>query len=196
VERPSARGRDPRAGEIVLDLGHARALRHDDDLVRALGWKRGVTVVVDATAGLGRDAAALAKVGFAVIAIERAPALAAAWWRALPRGPRNLAFLEGDARDKLRELAAWGLRPDAIYLDPMYPGGDRRAAPQKEMVLLRELVGEDPDAGALLDVALEAAGQRVVVKRPRKAPPLQPSSGKPVHHTWAGSSTRYDLYVI
>lgn len=177
---------------LEMDLGHARALSPSDDLVRAIGFKKGVHVVVDATGGLGRDAAALAKLGLAVIAIERSSELAARWWRALRREPRNLAFLEGDARDQLLALSAWGLRPDAVYLDPMYPGGERKAAPQKEMVLLRELVGHDPDAAELVDVALRCAAQRVVVKRPKKAPPLREG----VAHTWDGASTRYDLYLV
>lgn len=176
---------------LALDLGHARRLSSDDDLVRALGWRRGVSTVVDATAGLGRDAAALAKVGFSVVAIERSPALARLWWTALRRGPRNLAFLEGDAKDKLRELVAWGFIPDAVYLDPMYPGGERKAAPQRELVELRGLVGDDLDAPALLDMALTLGAQRVVVKRPRRAEPLKAMPS----HTWQGASTRYDLYL-
>jgi 16S rRNA (guanine1516-N2)-methyltransferase len=175
----------------LVDLGHARTLSPEDDLVRALGWRKGVLTVVDATGGLGRDAVALAKVGFAVIAIERSPDLAALWWKAIRRGPRNLAFLEGDARERLRDLLAWGFRPDAVYLDPMYPSGDRKAAQGKEMVILRELVGDDLDAAALLDEALRVATLRVVVKRPKKAPPLKDG----VHHAWEGASTRYDLYL-
>lgn len=181
--------------ELSLDLGHARKLSSDDDLVRALGLKKGVFTVVDATAGLGRDAAALAKMGASVIAIERSPALAAAWWKELRRGPRNLAFLEGDAKAWLEELARQGFRPDAVYLDPMYPAGDRKAAQQKEMILLRDLVGDDLDVPELLDAALRTATLRVVVKRPKKAPPLVSPGGQPVAHTWEGASTRYDLYL-
>lgn len=185
----------PPGSGLTVDLGHARSLSPEDDLVRALGLKKGVFTVVDVTAGLGRDAAALAKLGASVIAIERSPALAALWWKALRRGPRNLAFLEGDAKTWLEELAAWGFRPDAVYLDPMYPAGDRKAAQQKEMVLLRELVGDDLDVEALLDAALRAATLRVVVKRPKKAPQLVPPGGQAVAHTWEGASTRYDLYL-
>ncbi len=169
-----------------LDLGHARRLRPEDPLLRALGRHAGVRTVIDATAGLGRDAAALALAGFEVTAIERAPALVSLWRDAMKRPPSRLAFLEGDACALLRSLPA----ADAVYLDPMYPDGKRKSAPQKELVILRCLVGDDVDAPELLAIAREVAALRVVVKRPKKAPPLAPPS-----HSWAGASTRYDLYL-
>jgi 16S rRNA (guanine1516-N2)-methyltransferase len=169
---------------LILDLGHARRLRPEDPLLRALGRQSGVRTVIDATAGLGRDAAALALAGLEVIAIERAPALGALWARA--RLPLRLSFREGDARTLLRALPP----PDAVYLDPMYPEAARKSAQSKDLVMLRQLVGDDVDAPELLAIAREVASVRVVVKRPRKSPPLAPPS-----HSWQGASTRYDLYV-
>lgn len=154
--------------------------------MRALGRHAGVRTVVDATAGLGRDAAALALAGFEVTAIERAPPLVALWREAMRRPPSRLTFLEGDALLLLGSLPA----PDAVFLDPMYPDAKRKSAPQKELVILRELVGDDVDAPALLALAREVATLRVVVKRPKRAPPLAPPS-----HSWEGASTRYDLYM-
>ena len=177
---------------LTIDLGRPRRLGSGDALVRALGWKRGVVTVVDATAGLGRDAAALARVGFRVLAVERSAAVAALWQEALPRAPHGLSFHRGDARDLLRDLAAAGQRPDAVYIDAMYPAGKRKAASQKALVLLREMVGDDGDVDALLGVALEIATQRVVVKRARKAPALRAG----VAHSWVCASTRYDLYLV
>lgn len=177
-------------GALEIDLAHARKLTRADPLVRSLGLGKGVFTVVDATAGLGRDAAALARVGFRVVAIERAPALVEIWRAALSGAPPNLEFLAGDAREILPALVAAGRRPDAIFLDPMYAERDRKSAQKKDLIALRALVGDDADATALLDVALSCAGQRVVVKRPRKAPPLAPG----VTHRWVGASTRFDLY--
>jgi 16S rRNA (guanine1516-N2)-methyltransferase len=144
-----------------------------------------VRTVVDATAGLGRDSAALARAGYEVTAIERAPPLVELWRAA--RLPRRLTFVAGDARALLRTLAP----PEAVLLDPMYPDTKRTAAPQKELVELRELVGDDEDAGELLAIAREVALLRVVVKRPKKEPPLAPNPS----HSWEGASTRYDLYL-
>jgi 16S rRNA (guanine1516-N2)-methyltransferase len=166
-------------------LGHARRLRPDDALVRAIG---DVRTVFDATAGLGRDSAALALAGYEVTSCERAPAMVALWSKA--RLPKRMRFVEGDARLVLRGLAPPG--PEAVLIDPMYPDdGDRKSAPSKELVALRALVGDDNDAAELLAVAREVAQLRVVVKRPKKAPALAPDPS----HSWEGASTRYDLYL-
>jgi len=61
---------------------------------------------------------------------------------------------------------------------------------RKELLWLRELAGDDPDAEDLLAVALEVAGERVIVKRPDDAPPLGP--GPTV--SYPGKLVRYDVY--
>jgi len=61
---------------------------------------------------------------------------------------------------------------DVVYLDPMFPERRQSAEVRKEMRICRDLVGDDADAGELLEVALGAAIHRVVVKRPRKAEAL------------------------
>ena len=57
--------------------------------MRAIGVDRGVRTVVDATAGLGRDAFALAAVGASVTLIERDPVLAALLDDAIARAPET-----------------------------------------------------------------------------------------------------------
>ena len=81
--------------------------------------------------------------------------------------------------------------PHVIYLDPMYPHRKKSALVKKEMRFFRALVGEDEDAGDLLDVALRCATTRVVVKRPRRGESLP---GPPPTRTILGKSTRYDVY--
>jgi len=53
-------------------------------------------------------------------------------------------------------------------------------------------VGDDIDAAALLAAALECAGKRVVVKRPRLAPVI---AGLPPSFSQAGKSSRFDIYL-
>lgn len=179
-------------GGLTLDLAHAKKLGSDDPLVRAVGKE--ARVVVDATAGLGRDAAALAVLGISVVAVERNATVAQVWSSSMARAPRTLSFLHGDARDVLRAFASCGLRADCVLIDPMYPDDDKRtAAPQRELALLRAVVGDDADAADLARVALEVC-RRVVVKRPRKAAPLLSAAPSP-SHSWIGASTRYDLYL-
>jgi 16S rRNA (guanine1516-N2)-methyltransferase len=174
---------------LNIDLAHARKLSREDPLLRAIG--KGAVVVVDATAGLGRDAASLARLGISVMAIERNEHVAAAWRASMKRAPHTLSFIEGDARVVLASLHACGAVPDAVLIDPMYPDSDARtAAAQKELVELRAIVGDDADAADLLAVARDVC-PRVVVKRPKRAKELAPG----VAHSWAGASTRLDLYL-
>jgi 16S rRNA (guanine1516-N2)-methyltransferase len=183
----------PDLSPVVVDLTRPRMLARDDDLVRALGHGRGITTVVDATAGLGRDALALAVRGFAVVAVERSPWVQALWNDAIARDglPPGLRFVAADAVAWLAEVAGTDAAPDAVFLDPMYPHGERRALPQREMRLLRTAVGDDVDVEALFAAARGAARRRVVVKRPKKAPPM----GKGAAHCWVGASTRLELYL-
>jgi 16S rRNA (guanine1516-N2)-methyltransferase len=186
----------PELSPLVLDLSSPRRLTNKDDVVRALGHRLGVRRIVDATAGLGRDACALAAFGFDVVAIERAPLMQALWRDALARHePPRLTFLEGDAVTFLNAMV--GERaPDAVFLDPMYPDVERKALQQRELRLVRAAVAADErlpagDNAALFAAAVAVARARVVVKRPRWAAPL---GGAPTH-TWSGASTRFDLYL-
>jgi 16S rRNA (guanine1516-N2)-methyltransferase len=169
-----------------------------DPLVKALGKGKGVVTVVDATAGLGRDACALAAAGFVVTALERSPAMQALWLDALAtQGPvDNLTFVPGDSVELLRAWAGTEHAPDAIYLDPMYPEKKKSALAQKEMRALRDVVGADLDVDALLLAALACAKKRVVVKRSVHAVEVNaPGVPKPTHSA-VGTSTRFDIYAI
>jgi 16S rRNA (guanine1516-N2)-methyltransferase len=175
---------------LALALTHKKRPGRDL-LVRALGPR--VRTVIDATAGLGRDASALACAGYTVTALERAPALVALWQRAVADAalPAKLTFVAADAIAHLAHLAE-DARPDAVYLDPMYDAGPRTAQPKRAMIDVRAAVGDDPDVDALFAAARAAARLRVVVKRPKRAPPL----GANVSHALVGASTRFDVYAI
>jgi 16S rRNA (guanine1516-N2)-methyltransferase len=178
---------------VVVDLRCPRVLARNDDLVRALGFGRGVTSVVDATAGLGRDALALATYGFLVTAVERNPLMISLWHDAIARDglPQRLTFIAADALGHLQALAGRDDAPDAVFLDPMYPEAARRALSQKEMRLLRAAVGDDSDGHELFLAACRAAKKRVVVKRPKRAPFMADAPS----HCWVGASTRLELYL-
>ena len=80
-----------------------------------------------------------------------------------------------------------------VYLDPMYPARQRRARSRKGIESLHALIppGEDP---YLLDAALSAATERVIVKRPSGAPALLNSHGfQP--DTVNSPNTRWDRYL-
>ena len=168
-------------------------------IAKAVGIQPGVRpVVLDATAGLGRDAFVLASLGCEVTLIERHPLIAALLEDGLLRarddsavGPivARMRLLSGNAIELMR---AWsGPVPQVIYLDPMFPHREKSALVKKEMRLFRPLVGDDDDAPALLDAALALASHRVVVKRPRKAPVV---SGVVPGYALEGNSSRFDIY--
>ena len=158
--------------------------------------------IVDATAGLGRDAFVLASLGAEVLMLERVPAIYALLEDALARAQHDAEIAPIAARLLLEHIdASRGLAeaiaktrhaPQVIHLDPMFPHRDKSALVKKEMRLFRELAGDDADAPRLLEAALDVASHRVVVKRPRKAPPID---GPAPHHVLEGKTSRYDLYV-
>ncbi|HIX62340.1 MAG TPA: class I SAM-dependent methyltransferase [Candidatus Halomonas stercoripullorum] len=172
-------------------------------IARACGLAGGVIPsIIDATAGLGRDAFVLASLGAEVLMIERVAEIHALLADGLARAaddPEAAAIVarmqlaHGDARHDLGALvAASTVAPQVIHLDPMFPHREKSALVKKEMRLFRELAGTDDDAPELLEAALDVATHRVVVKRPRKAPPI---AGPAPQHVIAGKTSRYDLYV-
>lgn len=157
--------------------------------------------IIDATAGLGRDSFILASLGFTVTALERSPIIYALLRDALCRAASHpdtasaaarLQLIHADAGSWLANLQDEN-RPDIIYLDPMFPSRDKSAAVKKEMVILQDLLGKDPDSDHLLALALACSRRRVVVKRPRLAPSL---SGLAPSYTLAGKSSRFDIYMV
>ncbi|ALG69290.2 class I SAM-dependent methyltransferase [Beggiatoa leptomitoformis] len=171
-------------------------------LGRAVGLKKGILPrIVDATAGLGRDAFILACLGCQVTMVERSPVIAALLYDGLKRARQNteiidiienISLIHQEACAYLTSLGAEE-KPDIIYLDPMYPHRDKSALVKKEMRIFRHLVGNDDDADDLLQTALMVAKQRVVVKRPRHAVFL---ANKQPTVSIESPNTRFDVYVV
>lgn len=176
-------------------------------IAKAVGLRSGLSPrVLDATAGLGGDAFVLASLGCQVTMLERAPEVRALLSAGLDQA-RNFAqredaelgdilermqLVHADSHEYLKNIEVSD-RPDAIYLDPMFPERTKGAMVKKEMRVFHDLVGADLDADGLLDLAMAQARYRVVVKRPRIAPTLGDS--KP-NHVLEGKSNRYDIYTI
>ncbi|MGR3291796.1 MAG: class I SAM-dependent methyltransferase [Paracoccaceae bacterium] len=168
-------------------------------LPRAVGMKSGhLPLVVDATAGLGRDAFLLASLGTNVTLIERSDQMHDLLAEALLQASNNsdvadiigrMTLLQGDARELLPRLT-----PDVVLIDPMHPPRKNSALVKQEMRLLRDIVGTDEDAPDLMRVALASARNRVVLKWPQKAKPI---AGIPApSHRISGKTTRYDVFMI
>ncbi len=204
---------EPKVGAIVVDFtSDALTFRRlhgggkKEAIAKAIGLKgKNSLHVLDATAGLGRDAFVLASLGCVVDMIERSPVVAALLQDGLDRAssdeelgawvPNHMCLFHGAA---LNLLQSWQdtnppvARPDVVYLDPMFPHRKRNAAVKKEMRLFQQLLGPDEDADLLLAPALALAKSRVVVKRPTGAPFL--ASKKP-QIEMLGKANRFDVYL-
>lgn len=158
--------------------------------------------VLDATAGLGRDAFVLATLGCQVTLIERHPVVYLLLKSGLQcaQGEEEIAdimarmqLLQGNSIELLENWFDQGsVQPDVVYLDPMFPHSKASAEAKKEMKLFRSLVGADLDEDELWAQADQIARCRVVVKRPAKAPPL---AGRAPSYVLAGKANRFDIYA-
>ncbi len=168
-------------------------------LARAVGLRKKKDITIcDISAGFGQDALQLAALGAEVTMLERSPIvwalLADAWTRA-QQHPKIRALrwklIQTDAKSFLQTLTP-DQYPQVIYFDPMFPERKKSALVKKEMRILRQIVGEDADAGEILELALKVAKNRVVVKRPRLASIIP---GTIPSFQMQGQSSRFDIYL-
>lgn len=203
---------DASAGSLFVDFTSARlTYRRQQALgaeavVKAVGGCVPASAahhVIDATAGLGEDAFVLAAAGWHVSLIEQSPVIHALLADGLTRARRSaldqansglgeiLARMTlsapGDSADLMQ-----GLTPaKVIYLDPMFPERSKSARVKKNRYLLQYLHADEALGESLLPIALRLS-KKVIVKRPRLAPPLSnivPSSSR------TGKTSRFDIYV-
>ncbi|MEI6896305.1 MAG: class I SAM-dependent methyltransferase [Psychromonas sp.] len=196
---------DPSQGMVFVDfIAGATAHRRkfgggkNQAIAKAVGLKAGVKIdVIDATAGLGRDAFVLASLGCHVTLVERSPVAAALLDDGLQRAYLN--FEIGEWMQQRMQLQFGSSveylnnnQTDVVYLDPMFPHKKKSALVKKEMRVFQGVVGADLDADNLLDAALQSARYRVVVKRPDYAPFL--ADKKPTMSIKT-KKNRFDVYV-
>ncbi|MCA6221164.1 16S rRNA (guanine(1516)-N(2))-methyltransferase RsmJ [Photorhabdus antumapuensis] len=206
-QRLELRKRDePKLGGIYVDfisgtMAHRRRFGggRGEAVAKAIGIKKDyLPTVVDATAGLGRDAFVLASLGCHVRMLERHPVVAALLDDGLQRGYQD-EEMGGWLQERMTLLHASSIttladitpQPDVVYLDPMYPHRQKSALVKKEMRVFQSLVGADEDADSLLSPARALAKRRVVVKRPDYAEPL---AGVAASAAITTKNHRFDIY--
>lgn len=194
----------PEFKPLLIDFVHSKVRLqkgqsiYSEHIIRACGIKPTYKpYIIDATAGLGQDAYVLASSGCKVLMLERSPYLAALLEDALLRLKDFLPYIDlhlhqVNAINFLTQLAEEE-KPEIIYLDPMFESRTKAALVKKEMRIIRDLVGEDLDADELLQVALQCAKKRVVVKRHRHAPALLQRTPD---FKIEGRVGRFDVYCI
>lgn len=175
-------------------------------------------IAIDATAGLGQDSFLLAAAGFSVYMFEQDPIIAALLEDALDRAQSNPALANivermhlftGDSISALERLGTslsrdeqipqtsdsqpyLAVKPDVIYLDPMFPERTKSAAVKKKFQLLHYLEHPCENEEELLSAAMNIRPRKIVVKRMAKGPFL---AGKKPSYSIKGKSIRYDCYV-
>lgn len=183
---------------------HRRQSGGGELLLKALGVSTGASVkVVDATAGLGRDAFVVASYGVSVTLLEQSPMLILLLGHAIATGValgddvekkvlNRMSLVSGNAIDYFTDHQA-----DVVYLDPMFPPRKKSALVKKEMRILQKLLSpignDETQAKELFLAAHQAAIYRVVVKRPLKAPLLW--EDKQPAFQIKGKSVRFDVYT-
>lgn len=145
-------------------------------LPKAVGVKPGFRpTVIDTTAGLGFDGFSLAWIGCKTTLLERSSIIHALLLDGINRSQlhpklseiikNNIALHNIDSRNFLKNMIE---APDTILMDPMYPQSkNRNVKSRKEMQILRDIVGDDPDTENLFRTAAEIRPGRIVVKRPK-----------------------------
>ncbi len=186
--------------DFTRPAAQKRALHPGRELLVQAAKVRNVTspLVIDATAGLGRDSFLLAAAGFRVRMFECNPIVAALLQDGLERAARSphiaaiierMQLIVGNALDYLRLPTE---RPEVIYLDPMFPERSKSAKVKQDLQLLQLLDDQSHAPEPLLQAALALRPKKVVVKRPLKGPLL---AGPAPSYTLKGKAIRFDVYV-
>lgn len=177
-----------------------RATPGREAVARAVGLAgRPGLEVVDATGGLGMDGFVLAALGARVTILERHPVvyelLHDGWLRALddPATASTAHRMKPVHADARAWLARRAQPPDAIYLDPMYPAQTKGGEVKKGMRSLQRLLGADEAVESLFEAAWNCQPQRLVIKRPRRAPVWR---GEMRKFSLDGRHTRFDVYLV
>ena len=166
-----------------------RARQGGETLAKACGAGKGLRVL-DATAGLGRDALLLQAAGAKVTACERSAALRFWLQENLHAAGLSLEVSPLDAVDLLANESF-----DVIYLDPMFPHKAKSAAVGAESRVLQAFAAPPSldEETQLLENAIARCVYRVVVKRPIKAPPL---AERAPSASLKGKAVRFDIYGV
>jgi len=180
--------------------------RFSQSLAKAVGLKtilkkEKTPLVLDCTAGLGRDAFMLASWGCRVLMVEQSRVLALMLEEALALAAMspvaeiidNLELRHDDSLGYLQAHAE-ASRPCVIYLDPMFPERKQTAKVKGELQILHKLHDSEVfhTDELLLAAALEIPNCRIVFKRPSSATPV--SSRLPGYQV-KGKTTRFDVYL-
>ncbi|CAL4324858.1 Ribosomal RNA small subunit methyltransferase J [Buchnera aphidicola (Sipha maydis)] len=156
------------------------------------------TIILDATAGLGKDSFILASSGYKIFMIEKNKIIYQLLKNGLKRLYKNMEINMWIKKkmilfhdDSLNFFKHTKIIPDVIYLDPMFLN-KKKTLPKKDMSILKILVSKQKITKNLLKKSIKFTKKKVVVKRPIKAPYLE--NIKPTYIIY-GTKYRFDIYL-
>jgi 16S rRNA (guanine1516-N2)-methyltransferase len=191
-----------------------RGGRQDVPLYRSVLGRRKPhsTTVLDLTGGLGQDGWLLAAFGCSLMVVEQEAVIFALLRDGVARAgivdqpvARRLRLIYAPAQEILAQILDAGgngrqklmlPRPDVVYLDPFFSSErKRKGACKRSMQVLRFVANAQANENIsdLLDLGLQVATDRVVVKRPRVCSALDTGFGRRVHSI-QGRGHRFDIY--
>lgn len=156
-------------------------------------------IAIDATAGLGEDSILLAAAGFEVYLFEYNKVISALLQDALIRAAQVTELKEIISRmhfnemDSVKAMTNLQTRPDVVFLDPMFPERQKSALVKKKFQLLQHLEQPCTDEKELLQAAILAGPQKIIIKRPAKGPYLD---GQKPSYSIEGKGIRYDCIML
>jgi 16S rRNA (guanine1516-N2)-methyltransferase len=186
----------------------------EKDLLRAALGKakssKGLRIL-DATAGLGRDALRMAYWGHLVVACERSPQISAELIKAHQEAKEHPFFSSWIERLKIIPQstedylnAHKGESFDVVVIDPMFPTEKRSALPKKDIQFLMENLepsDESDNAQALLNFCWQhpwkSENFKILLKRPLKSASLLAGAKTPhkALHSYKGRAHKWDVYL-
>lgn len=174
-------------------------------IARAVGVKKlDYPSILDATAGLGKDALILASLGCSVTLLERSPVVHAMLLDGFVRARASedsdicniierMHLINIEALLWFEKIRAGEVeQPDVIFIDPMFPPRKKSARVKKDIFMLQQILPAEENLSELLRSALDSAGQRLVVKRPGSKTinaELQPD------FQVQGKASHFDIYL-
>lgn len=156
-------------------------------------------IAIDATAGLGEDSLLLAAAGFYVKMYESNPVIFKLLEDTIKRATKIpeleniVSRMEIFNEDSINAMKNLNFKPDVILLDPMFPSREKSSLIKKKFQILQKLESPCENGKKLLEAAIAAKPQKVIIKRPAKAEflgDIKPS------YSIKGKSIRYDCIVL
>ena len=176
-----------------------RARQSNQAILKACSNRRKtINSVLDLTGGWGQDSLILASHGKQVTLLEQNATVFGVVEKSLQAVARHdpdhpllsqLTIFNTRADIFLQSTEATAF--DCIYLDPMFPAHKSGAKPSKSLQLLQQIT-DNESIERSFDLALQKAANRVVVKRPLKAPNLVSQQPDQVLKE---KTIRFDIYL-